>query len=112
MDRIVEALQQFHLPIYQDEVPEDQLNDLNFFYFKPARLERNGTAHFIQLIEVAYVSQYKEDLMEEEIIDALESKGLKFREADYDRIRMAKTGEFADIVVFTVARPLRRKRCM
>lgn len=112
MDRIVKALEPFKLPIYQNEIPEDQLDDMNFFYYRPARLDRSGTAHFLQTMEVAYVSEYQEDLREEEIIDALERNGLKFKHADYDRVQMVKTSSFVDVVVFTVTRPLRRKRCM
>lgn len=112
MDRIVKALEPFGLPIYYEEIPEDQLDNMNFFYYRPARLERSGTAHFVQTMEVAYVSVYQDDLKEEEIIDALESNGLKFRYADYNRVQMVKTSEFVDIVIFTVTRPLKRKRCM
>lgn len=111
-ERIVTALEPFGLPIFQNEIPEDKLDDMNFFYYRPVRLERNGTAHLLQVLEVAYVSEYQEDLQEEEIIDALESKGLKFRIADYDRVQMVKTSAFVDIVTFTVVRPLKRRVCV
>lgn len=110
--RIVEALEKFNLPIFYEEVPEDELDSMNFFYYRPVRLERNGTSHFIQTFEIAYVSAYQEDLKEEEIIDALESKGLKFRSANYNRLQMIKTSDYVDIVIFTVTTPWRRKRCM
>lgn len=111
MDKIVKALEPFGVPIFYEEIPEDQLNSMDFFYYRPVRLERNGTAHFTEVLEVAYVSEYQGDMKEEEIIDALEANGMKFRQADYSRVQMAKTSAHVDIVVFTVARPKRRKRC-
>ena len=112
MNKIVKALEPFGLPIFYEEIPEDQLENMNFFFYRPTRLERNGTAHFLRTWEVAYVSEFQEDLKEEEIIDSLESKGLKFQQADYNRVQMAKTSRVVDIVIFTVTTPIKRKRCM
>lgn len=112
MDRIIQALEPFELPIYYAEVPEDQLDNMNFFYYRETQLSRSGSAHFLQTLEVAYVSQNQDDLMEEDIIDSLEKNGLKFQSASYNRVQMVKTSEFVDIVIFTVTRPWRRKRCM
>lgn len=111
-ERVVGALQGFGLPIFYAEIPENEIEDMNFFYFRETTLERSGTAHFLQTIEVAYVSTFQEDLKEEEIIDSLERSGLKFKQADYERVRMAKTNTFVDVVVFQVTMPLKRKRCM
>jgi len=111
-ERVVGALKGFGLPIFYAEIPENEIEDMNFFYFRETTLERSGTAHFLQTIEVAYVSTFQENLKEEEIIDSLEKNGLKFKRANYERVQMAKTNTFVDIVVFEVTRPLKRKRCM
>lgn len=112
MNKIIKALEPFGLPIFYAEIPEDQLDDMNFFYYRETQLTRSGTAHFIQTIEVAYVSENQDNFKEEEIIDALEKNGFKFQSATYDRVQMVKTSTFVDIVIFTVTRPWRRKRCV
>lgn len=111
-ERVVKALEKFELPVFYAEIPENEIDDMNFFYFRETTLERSGTAHFLQTIEVAYVSTYQENLKEEEIIDSLEKNGLKFRRANYERVQMAKTNTFVDVVIFEVTRPLKRERCM
>lgn len=109
---IVEALTPFDIPLYYADVPEDILDNMNYIYYRESSLQRDKGFHFIQIYEVAYVSQYQDDLMEEEMIDAIEKKGFKFRSGVYDRLKLTETTDFIDIFVMTFAKPIKRKKML
>ncbi|WP_130806517.1 hypothetical protein [Senegalia massiliensis] len=111
-DLITKALEQFNLPIYYAEVPEDELSNMNYFYYREVGLSKNTNGFFTQTYEIAYVSTMQENFMEEDIIEALESKRFKFQRAYYERVKLESTNQHVDIVIFNVTKPLKRRRCM
>lgn len=109
--KIIQALDIFNLPIYYAEIPSEEITNMHYFYFRETGLTRNGTAHLTQTYEVAYVSVEQDDLMEEEIIQALESKNFKFRDAVYERVKLESTNQFVDLVVFAISKPIIKSGC-
>lgn len=110
--RLVQALESFDIPVYYAEVPDDELENMNYFYYRETRLDRDKAAYFKQTIEIAYVSMYQENFMEEEIIEAIEGSGFRFQNINYERIKLQQTNNFIDLVIFTFTKPLKRRKCM
>jgi len=105
---IIEALSGFNLPIYNQDVPDDELTNMHYFYFRKTNMTRSGTGYAVVQFEVAYVSTNQEDMMEDEVIEALEGKGFKWQDTDYERIRMESTNSFADIIIHRITKPKKR----
>lgn len=110
-DQIAVALESFGLHVYYGEVPEDKSNEYNFFYFRENNLEGGNVRYLIQNVDIYYVSTNQDSLKEAEIIDKLESIGLGFNNAAYERLRVEETNNFIDIVEFSVSRKMKKVKC-
>ena len=110
-DLIVEALEPLEIPLYYAEIPEDVLANMNYIYYSESSLQRLDVRFMLQYYEVAYVSQYKEDLQEEDFIEAMEAKGFKFVNGQYDRLKLSDTSDFIDVFVMIYTRKVKRRKC-
>lgn len=111
-EKIVKALQtKFGLNVYYAEVPEQEENIYNYFYFIENKLETNGVKFLTQTVMVAYVSENEDSLKELEIIDCLEDIKLHFDHAEYSRVQRQDTNNFVDMVMFYFTRPLKKVKC-
>lgn len=110
-DQIALALESFGLPIYYGEVPEDKSNEYNFFYFRESNLEGGNTRYLTQNVDIYYVSTNQDSLKEAEIIGKLESIGLSFNNAAYERLKIEETNNFIDVVEFNVGRIMKKVKC-
>lgn len=109
---IVEALNPFDIPIYYNEVPEDALDKMEYIYYRETQLNRSTVATFTQHFEVAYISQYKDSLKEEQFINAIEKKGFLYQTGLYERLKLGQTTGVIDIFIMTFTKPVKRSKCV
>ena len=92
-EKIVEILKQkYNLPVFYRNLRKD-------------------ACRYYQTIEVVWVTErgYNPGLQEIDIIETLESIGLRLAEnATYDEVQISKTTQYLDIVTFHFSRPVKK----
>lgn len=110
-EKIVKILKQkYNLPVFYRKVFEKDLKNYNYFIYGETNL-RKDTCRYYQTIEVVWVTErgYNPGLQEIDIIETLESIGLRLAEnATYDEVQISKTNQYLDIVTFHFSRPVKK----
>lgn len=121
IDEILEALRTFGLPIFEDEIAEDEQEQFkedghNFFIYTTGDMSKNDDKKSIlQDVAVIYYSENKENLDEQtvDIIEALKDVGLlTFNGAQKERLRRKDTDGFVDRIIFLYQRKIILPGCI
>ncbi|SHJ64123.1 hypothetical protein SAMN05444401_3545 [Clostridium amylolyticum] len=111
-EKIIEAFEGYRgLNIYHAEIPEEKKEDYNYFYYIEDGIIPGNVKYLTQELIIFYVSKNQSEYGESEIIDKIESIGLNFVRADYDRLQLGETNQFIDVIAFRCTRKMKRVKC-
>jgi hypothetical protein len=109
-------LKSFQLPVFEDEVAEDEderllnSNAYNYFVFETSDFKKTNDIKFVtQDIYVSYYSENRDDLDEQtiDIISLIDSvKGVSFSRSVKERLRVKETDRFIDRVTIMFTRKI------
>jgi hypothetical protein len=113
---IVENLKRFELPVFEDEVAEDEDERLldssayNYLVFETSDFKKGNDIKFItQDVYVSYYSENRDDVDEQtiDIISLIDSvKGISFSRSVKERLRVKETDRFIDRVTIMFIRKI------
>lgn len=115
MTEMRQALEQFNIPIFEDEIAEDEeeqlyQNGYNCFVFETLGMSNNRDLKSItQQVVIYYYSENRDDLDEQtaDIILALKNvTGFTFERTTKQRLQKKDTDQFVDRIIFTYNRKL------
>lgn len=107
-ERIIEALEEFDLPVGNKRIYENELDgNYNYFIFRRGRLRDSGCERYVRQIYIVYVYQGEQKISDFEIINKIKALGLNFKEMENDDVQLANTNEWIDMNTFTFERPER-----
>lgn len=108
-EQIAAALETLDLPVSYGEVPENEVNDYNFIYYRPGLLVKDSINIFKQTVFIYLVTRLSNLDLEMNLIETLE--GIKLKQtgtAQYNRYQLAETNEFINVIAFQFNRSIKR----
>lgn len=107
-EKIIEALEEFELPVGNKRIYENELNgEYHYFIFRRGRLKDNGCERYVRQIYITYVYEGEQKFSDFEIINKIKKLGLNFAGMENDEIQLANTNDWIDMNTFTFERPER-----
>ena len=96
-EKIVEALEQFNLPIGNKRIYENEVENYNYFIIRKGRLAKNNCNSYTKTIEIIYVFEGEQKITDKQIIEAMEGIRLNFKYMEPDDFRVANTDKWVDM---------------
>ncbi len=114
MEQMHEALLHFELPIFEDDIAEDEeeqlKNNYHCFIFETLDVNNNDDQKSVtQSVVIYYYSENRDDLDERTIDILLKLKGVvgfKFSRTTKQRLQKKDTGDFVDRIIFEYNRKI------
>lgn len=105
-EKIIEALEEFGLPVGNKRIYENELKDYNYIIFRRGRLLGNCD-RYVRQIQIVYAYSGEQKISDFEIIKKIKELGLNFTGMDSDDVQVADTNDWIDINTYTFERPER-----
>lgn len=107
-EKIIEALEEFDLPVGNKRIYENELDGkYNYFIFRRGLLRDTGCGRYVRQLYISYVYEGEQKISDFDIINKIKALGLNFVNMENDDFQLEKTNNWIDMNIFTFERPER-----
>lgn len=104
-EKIIKTAETFNLPVGDKRIYENEIENYNYIIVRKGPLIRNNCKSFSRTIEITYVFDGEQKILDYDIINKFEAIGLKFNGMQPDDFQVAETNKWVDMNTYIFERP-------